>query len=79
MLTSFAITNQMVESKETFHRFDDLNILYKLCSRFGALIISTSLAAAVCYPLDTVKRRIQIEGMKGYKNTEVLNEFTYAN
>ena len=58
MLTSFAMTNQIMESRETFHRFDDLNVFYKLSARFGALIISTSIAAAVCYPLDTIKRRI---------------------
>ena len=58
MLTSFAVINQIVETQETFHRFDDLNVAYKLMSRFGALVISTSVAGALVYPFETVKRRI---------------------
>lgn len=51
---------------------------YKMVIRFGSLTLSTFAASAVCYPLDTIKRRIQLEGSPGYKNTQIRNELTYA-
>jgi hypothetical protein len=61
-----------------FHRYDDMGFAMKYLSRFGCLTISTTLAYALCYPLDTLKRRMQAEGSPGYKYTNTNNEVTYA-
>lgn len=46
--------------------------------RFGAVISATTLATSICYPMDTVKRRLQVEGSPGYANSRQYNEFKYA-
>ena len=58
MLTSFSMTSSMLDTSDRFHRFDDRQVMYKLVTRFGALVLSTTLASAVCYPFDTIKRRL---------------------
>lgn len=78
LLTSFSTLEKVLKSNEQFSRYDDLMFPYKFIIRFGSLTLSTCLASSVCYPLDTIKRRIQLEGSPGYKNTLVRNEFTYA-
>lgn len=37
-------------------------------TRFGASIASITLAQTICYPLDTTKRRMQLNGSFGHKN-----------
>jgi len=78
MLTSFSVCSNFFEQQEKFHRLDDVTFLFKFLSRFGPLTVATTLATVVCYPLDTVKRRLQVEGSRGYQNSEVFNEFRYA-
>jgi len=58
MLTSFSMTNSMLEKQEKFHKYDDLTFIYKFMTRFGAMTIATTLASTVCYPIDTIKRRL---------------------
>jgi solute carrier family 25 phosphate transporter 23/24/25/41 len=40
--------------------------------------LASTLAYSFCYPLDTVKRRMQAEGSPGYKFTDTNNEINYA-
>lgn len=79
LLSSFSATSQLLDTDEKFHKFDEINVVFKLATRFGALVLSSTAAAAVCYPFDTIKRRIQVEGAPGYANSGVLNEWAYAN
>lgn len=79
MLSTFSFTSNLLENEDKFHRFDDLTFAYKLAARFGALTLASTLASAVCYPFDTIKRRLQLEGSPGYQNSEIYNEFRYAN
>lgn len=60
MLTTFGILNQSMqaEGKEVFHTYDEVNVFYKLLLRFGAVTAASVMATAICYPFDTVKRRI---------------------
>lgn len=59
-------------------RYDDNTFAYKFLTRFGAVTVASTLAFAVCYPLDTIKRRMQAEGSPGYKFTNTHNELVYA-
>jgi len=78
LLSSFSIVESMTTSKETYHRYDDYSFAYKFLTRFGSLTLSSTLAYSFCYPLDTVKRRMQAEGSPGYKFTDTNNEINYA-
>lgn len=44
------------------------NLAFKLYTRFGASTLSLLVAQSFFYPLDTVKRRLQIQGSDGYKS-----------
>ena len=61
LMSSFEATrkllNDVEDGKEVdFNRYDDYTFLYKFIQRFGAATISVTLATAICYPLDTLKR-----------------------
>lgn len=56
------ITNDLLD----FNRYDDYSFVYKFLQRFGAATISVTLANAICYPLDTLKRMYQLEGTLGH-------------
>eukprot|EP00347_Sterkiella_histriomuscorum_P019218 403342489 len=47
---------------------DNTAFIYKLFNRFGASTLSLILAQTLCYPFDTVKRRMQLNGSIGHKN-----------
>ena len=78
LLSSFKATDDMMTSAEKYHRYDDGSFLYKFFTRFGSVTISTTLAFLLCYPFDTVKRRMQAEGSPGYSYTNTHNEVEYA-
>ena len=60
-MSSFEFTNRLVEDKTLqFNRYDDYNFGYKFLQRFGASTLSVTLATAICYPLDTLKRMYQL-------------------
>ena len=61
LMSSFEFTNRLVEDKTLqFNRYDDYNFGYKFLQRFGASTLSVTLATAICYPLDTLKRMYQL-------------------
>lgn len=69
LLTSFALFDAKLSNQQNrFDRFDDQRFAYKFLQRFGASTLSVTLATALCYPLDTMKRYKQLEGSKGYKS-----------
>ena len=56
---SFETFNYLIDSKHAaFAKRDDHSFVYKFLTRFGASTLSLLLAQALCYPLDTVKRRM---------------------
>ena len=58
MMNSFELFNSILErDKEEFHRYDEVSFPYKFLMRFGASTLSVTLATALIYPLDTLKRR----------------------
>ena len=56
----------MTDDSQKFNKYDDYTFLYKFLQRFGAATFSITLANAICYPLDTLKRRYQLEGTPGH-------------
>ena len=54
------------EETLSFNRYDDYTFFYKFLQRFGASTLSVTLATALCYPLDTMKRMYQLEGTLGH-------------
>ena len=57
LLTSFEFFDRMIRDDDVkFNRYDDYTFFYKFLQRFGASTLSVTLATALCYPLDTVKR-----------------------
>ena len=69
LMGSFELFNHLLESKETvFAKRDDTLFLYKFLIRFGSSTLSLLIAQSLCYPLDTVKRRMQLNGAFGHKN-----------
>ena len=54
------------EETLSFNRYDDYTFFYKFLQRFGASTLSVTLASALCYPLDTMKRMYQLEGTLGH-------------
>jgi hypothetical protein len=72
MMNSFEIFNKLLEKeKEEFYRYDEISFPYKFLMRFGASTLSVTLATAIVYPLDTLKRRCQVDGALGYKHTNL--------
>ncbi len=68
-MSSFEGFNYLLNSSDTsFNKRDDHFFLYKFLVRFGSSTLSLLLAQAICYPLDTVKRRMQLNGAQGHKN-----------
>ena len=55
-----------------------MSMIYKMLTRFGAVSGAAALSFAVCYPLDTIKRRMQCEGSPGYNYTQTNNEVKFA-
>ena len=55
---SFELSNKLIEEDGNvkFNRYDDYLFIYKFLQRFGASTIAVTLATAICYPLDTLKR-----------------------
>lgn len=67
LLSSFELSNRIITNDLIdFDRYDDYSFVYKFLSRFGAATISVTLATAICYPLDTMKRMYQLEGTLGH-------------
>jgi len=61
LMSSFEFTHRMIEDKTLeFNRYDDYSFTYKFLQRLGALTFSVTLASAICYPLDTLKRMYQL-------------------
>ena len=57
LLGSFELANKLLtDDAVRFNRYDDYTFGYKFLQRFGASTISVTLATAICYPLDTLKR-----------------------
>jgi hypothetical protein len=68
-MASFELFTALLDSPSaTFNKRDDHFFLYKYITRFGASTFSLLIASALCYPLDTVKRRMQVNGSLGFKN-----------
>lgn len=66
-MSSFEVCNRLITNEMLdFNRYDDYSFVYKFMQRFGAATISVTLATAVCYPLDTLKRMYQLEGTMGH-------------
>ena len=58
LFTSFEFFNsQLIDDSQKFNKYDDYTFVYKFLQRFGAATFSITLANAICYPLDTLKRR----------------------
>lgn len=69
LMASFEFCSTLLESETTrFSKRDDYTLIYKYSTRFGASTFSLLLAQALCYPLDTIKRRMQLNGAQGFKN-----------
>lgn len=67
LMSSFELSNRLIEDKSVkFNRYDDYLFIYKFLQRFGASTIAVTLATALCYPLDTLKRMYQLEGSIGH-------------
>lgn len=69
-MSAFEAFEKLNNSQETKFKAkkDDTALIYKLFNRFGASTLSLLIAQAVCYPFDTVKRRMQLNGSIGHKN-----------
>lgn len=69
LLTTFELLEQTTNSLDTkFSRRDGVPVYYKMAVRFGSSTLALLLAQTLCYPFDTVKRRMQLNGAKGHKN-----------
>ena len=67
LFSSFEYFNwALTDEDSTFTKYDDYTFAYKFLQRFGASTISITLATAVCYPFDTLKRRYQLEATPGH-------------
>lgn len=68
-MSSFEAFNYLFDSPHsTFNKRDEQFFMYKFLVRFGSSTLSLLLAQSICYPLDTVKRRMQLNGAQGHKN-----------
>ena len=64
----FFDNNLLVGFKDhEFNKFDDVYFLQKYFIRFGAATLSLLIAQAACYPLDTAKRCLQMNGALAHK------------
>ena len=69
LMGSFEAFTSFFDTDHTrFNKRDDNWFLHKFLVRFGSSTLSMILAQALCYPLDTVKRRMQLNGSQGHKN-----------
>lgn len=69
LMSTFELLERVNDSANAkFNRRDGLPFLYKLAIRFGPSTFALLFAQALCYPFDTVKRRMQLNGAKGHKN-----------
>ena len=50
-----------------FDKYDGYPFIVKFLQRFGASTLSLFIAQSVLYPLDTVKRCLQLNGSMGHK------------
>ena len=67
LMSSFEFSHRLLQDESVkFNRYDDYLFVYKFLQRFGAATISVTLATALCYPLDTLKRMYQLEGSVGH-------------
>ena len=70
LLTSFDFADNFINSEFgdfAFHKFDDHYFMEKFFVRFGAATLSALLAQSLCYPLDTAKRCLQMNGALAHK------------
>ena len=60
LLTSFEFVSTYVtnDKQSSFNKHDEVSFLYKFLTRFGASSFSATIAAAITYPLDTIKKRM---------------------
>ena len=71
LLQSFELFNRLITNQndqQKFHRLDDYSLSYKFSQRFGASSLAIILASTVCHPIDTIKRRLQINATPGYSS-----------
>ena len=54
------------ENEAIFNPFDGVGLWYKFYQRFGVATFAIVVAAAVCHPIDTLKRRMQLNATHGY-------------
>ena len=67
LLTTYELCHRSIEEEGLkFNRYDDYTFLYKFLQRFGASTLAVTLATALTYPLDTLKRMYQLEGSLGH-------------
>jgi hypothetical protein len=52
-----------------FNCVDNYTLTYKFLKRFGASTLSIVIASAICHPLDTLKRRVQMNGALQFNST----------
>ena len=76
---------EVLNAKESanYNKYDEVPFIYKFFNRFGASTLAMTLAVGLTYPLDTLKRRLQIDGARGYTKTHLtevgLARQIYAN
>lgn len=71
LLCTFEYLDSKVFSQdqyEKFDKYDDHPFVFKFLYRFGAATLSLVLAQSLFYPLDTVKRCLQLNASPGHKN-----------
>ena len=69
LFTSYEFFDSLMrDNKVIFSRFDDYSLWYKCSQRFGASTLAILAAAAVTHPIDTLKRRVQLNSTPGYSS-----------
>uniref|UniRef100_A0A7S3CMY0 Uncharacterized protein n=1 Tax=Strombidium rassoulzadegani TaxID=1082188 RepID=A0A7S3CMY0_9SPIT len=67
-LSLFESLSSLLDKGYHFDRDDDVPFIIKFMSRFGAVTLSLLLSQSLLYPLDTIKRCLQLNGSKAHKN-----------
>ena len=68
-LTTFDyLDRELLIDKDAFNKNDEVPFLYKFLHRFGASTLSLMFVQTLLYPLDTVKRCLQVNGAIGHKD-----------
>ena len=62
------LDRELFVDKDAFNKNDEVPFYYKFMHRFGASTIGLLCAQVLLYPLDTVKRCLQVNGAIGHKD-----------